>query len=103
MAAVDYFLKVDGIEGESQDHKHKNEIELQSYSWGASQTGTFSTASGGGSGKVQMQDFRFVMKHSKASPKLMLACATGEHIKTALLVCRKAGTQQQEFLKIKFM
>jgi type VI secretion system secreted protein Hcp len=49
-----------------------------------------------------MQDFHFVMKINKASPKLMLACATGEHIKEATLTCRKAGKEQQEFLKIKF-
>ena len=48
-----------------------------------------------------MQDFHFVMKISKASPKLMLACATGEHIGEGTLVCRKAGTEQQEFLTIK--
>ena len=37
MAAVDYFLKIDGIEGESQDSKHKNEIDVQSWNWGAFQ------------------------------------------------------------------
>jgi len=47
-----------------------------------------------------MQDFHFVMKHNKASPKLMLACASGEHIKKATLTCRKAGKEQQEFLKV---
>ena len=29
----------------------------------------------------------------------MLACASGEHIKKAVLTCRKAGKDQQEFLK----
>ena len=33
--AVDYFLKIDGIEGESQDAKHKGEIEVESFGWGA--------------------------------------------------------------------
>ena len=47
-----------------------------------------------------MQDFHFVMKNNKASPKLMLACASGEHIKKATLTCRKAGKEQQEFLKV---
>jgi len=47
-----------------------------------------------------MQDFQFVMKCNTASPKLLKACATGQHIKTALLTCRKAGKDQQEFLKI---
>ena len=49
-----------------------------------------------------MQDFHFVMKVNKASPKLFLACANGEHIPDAVLTCRKAGKEQQEFLKYKF-
>ena len=100
MALVDYFLKVDGVEGESADHKHKNEIQLESFSFGESQGGTMAFGGGGGAGKVQMQDFHFVMKASKASPKLFLACAEGEHIKKGVLVCRKAGKEQQEFLKV---
>ena len=55
-----------------------------------------------GAGKVQMQDFHFVMRVNKASPKLMLACAQGEHIKSAILTCRKAGKEQQEYLKVTF-
>ena len=102
MAAVDYFLKLKGIDGESADGKHKGEIDVESWSWGESQTGTHSLGGGGGAGKVQMQDFHFVMKVNKASPKLMLACASGEHIPEAMLTCRKAGKDQQEFLKIKF-
>lgn len=102
MAVADYFLKVDGVEGESPDHKHKNEIQLESWSWGETQTGTHAFGSGGGAGKVSMQDFHFVMRVNKASPKLMLACATGQHVKEAVLTCRKAGKEQQEFLKVKF-
>jgi type VI secretion system secreted protein Hcp len=102
MALVDYFLKLDGIQGESQDSKHKNEIEIESFSWGANQTGTASHGGGMGAGRVQMQDFNFVKRIDKASPKLMLACANGEHVKSAILVCRKAGKDQQEYLKITF-
>lgn len=102
MAAVDYFLKLDGIEGETHQKGHQNEIEVLSFSWGATQTGTFSGNSGGGAGKVQMQDFHFVMSYNKASPKLMLACANGKHIPKGLLTCRKAGEGQQEFLKVHF-
>jgi type VI secretion system secreted protein Hcp len=100
MALVDYFLKIDGIEGESQDHKQKGSIDLQSFSWGETQTGTHIHGGGGGAGKVSMQDFHFTMHVNKASPKLMLACATGEHIKKAVLTCRKAGKEQHEFYKI---
>lgn len=102
MAAVDYFLKIDGIKGESQDDKHKNEIELESWSWGESNAGSFSASSGGGAGKVVMQDFHFTMKVNTASPKLFQACASGEHIKSAQLTCRKAGLKQQEYLIVKF-
>lgn len=102
MAAVDYFLKLQGVDGESPDHKHKGEIEIESWSWGETQSGTHERGGGGGAGKVQMQDFHFVMKVNKASPKLLQMCATGEHIKEATMTCRKAGKEQQEFLKYKF-
>lgn len=102
MAAVDYFLKIDGIPGESPDAKHKDEIQLESWAWGESQSGTFAAGGGGGAGKVAMQDFQFTMRMNKASPKLMLACAKGDHVKSALLTCRKAGGDQQEYLKIQF-
>ena len=100
MAAVDYFLKIDGIPGESQDSKHKDEIEIQSWSWGETNSGTHAAGGGGGAGKVSMQDFHFVMNANKASAKLLLACASGEHVKKAILTCRKAGKEQQEYLKI---
>ncbi len=100
--AVDYFLKLDGIEGESQDSKHKGEIDLEAWSWGEANAGSHAYGSGGGAGKVDMHDFSFTMRVNKASPKLLLACANGSHVKTALLTCRKAGKDQQEYLKIKF-
>jgi type VI secretion system secreted protein Hcp len=101
MAAVDYFLKLDGIKGESGDAKHKDEIEVESFSWGETNAGTHAQGSGGGAGKVAMQDFHFTMKYCTASPPLMLKCATGEHIKEATLVARKAGGEQQEYLTVK--
>ena len=102
MALVDYFLKIDGIQGESGDQTHKNEIQLESWSFGETQGGTMAFGGGGGAGKVQMQDFHFVMKVNKSTPKLMLACADGQHIKNAILTCRKAGKEQVEFLKWTF-
>jgi type VI secretion system secreted protein Hcp len=100
--AVDFFIKIDGVEGESTDDKHKNEIDVESWNWGATQMGTSARGGGGGAGKVNMQDFNFVMHSNKASPKLMLMCATGDHIKSAKLTCRKAGGEQQEYLTITF-
>jgi type VI secretion system secreted protein Hcp len=102
MAAVDYFLKIDGIEGESQDKTHPKEIQLSSWAWGQSNQGSMGAGGGGGSGKVAMQDFHFTMGVNKATPMLFLACAQGDHIKSAILTCRKAGKEQQEFLKYSF-
>ncbi len=102
MAHVDFFLKIDGIEGESADHKHKGEIDLESWSWGETNSGSSAHGGGGGAGKVAMQDLHFTSKLSKASPKLALACATGHHIKQAVLHARKAGGKQEEYYKITF-
>jgi type VI secretion system secreted protein Hcp len=49
---------------------------------------------------VALGDFHFVKKVDKSSAKLFTSCCTGEHLKKATLVCRKAGKDQQEFLTI---
>ena len=99
--AVDTFLKIEGIKGESTDDKHKGEIDIESFSWGATQSGTMAFGGGAGAGKVQLSDFHFTTKISKASPLLFLSCASGTHIKEATLTSRKAGGSQQEYLIIK--
>src|SRR5262245_50465601 len=101
MAAQDYFLKLDGITGESLDSKHKGEIDVLSFSFGETQSGTHGAGGGGGAGKVQMSDFSFTARTSKASPQLFLSCAQGKHIKEAILTVRKAGKAQQEYIKLK--
>jgi type VI secretion system secreted protein Hcp len=106
--AFDYFLKIDGIEGESTVTNHEHEIDIESFSWGETNAASAAHgAGGGGAGKVSAQDFHFVMRFNKASPKLFLATATGEHLKQALLTARTsattatAGKGQVEFLKWK--
>lgn len=100
MAAINCFLKLDGIDGGSTVAKHKGEIDVDTFSWSESQSGSPTAGAGGGAGKVVMQDFRLVMKISKASPKLMLACATGQHIKSAVLSCEKTGARPLVFFKV---
>src|SRR4029077_7471821 len=100
MAARHHFLKLDDIQGESLDDKHKDEIELESWWWGAEQKGGSAVGGGAGVGKVQMGDFYFTTRTNKATPKLGLACWNGKPIPKVVLTCRKAGEDQQEFLKI---
>jgi type VI secretion system secreted protein Hcp len=103
MAAVDYFLKFDGIQGESKDSKHGQEIQIDSWSFGGSQTGSFAQGGGGGAGKVHMQDFHFSSRVNKATAKVLEHMSKGKHIASAILTCRKAGGDTpQEFLKVTF-
>jgi type VI secretion system secreted protein Hcp len=101
MAQVDYFLKLDGVTGESTDDKHKGEIDLESFSWGVANQGTAGYGGGQGAGKAIAQDLQCTKKTDKASPTLFIACATGQHFKDALVTVRKAGGQQLEYLKYK--
>jgi type VI secretion system secreted protein Hcp len=104
--AVDVFLKLGEIKGESQDSKHKDEIEIESFSFGQAAD---ASEMGQRSGSIDLQDFSFVIPMSKASPALMKICATGEHVAKgtyptpdAQLVVRSVGQTASEFLSIKF-
>ncbi len=100
--AVDMYIKIDGIKGEAQDDKHKGEIDVLAWSWGMSQSGTLHMGGGGGGGKANFQDLSFTKWCDKASPELMLKCASGEHIKDATLFVRKAGGKKPiEYLTYK--
>jgi type VI secretion system secreted protein Hcp len=98
--ASDYFLKLDGIKGESKDFKHKDEIDLISFSWGLLNAGG-GRGGGGGAGKADFEDLHVVSRLSRASPSLFLACASGQHLKSGLLTARKAGGSPLEYLKFK--
>src|SRR4051812_19988946 len=91
---------MDGIEGESADEKHKGEVDVLSIDFGGKQQSVQSLGGGGGSGKVQMHDIGFTTLTSKATPKFIEAMATGKPSSSAVFVGRKAGGDQQEYLKI---
>ena len=99
--AVDMFLKLDGIKGESQDAKHKEEIHVESFSWGLTQTGAGNVSGGSGAGKVNVHDMSITKFVDKATPDLMMCCCNGKHINTGLVTFRKAGEKPLEYIKIK--
>ena len=101
--AVDMFLKLDGIKGESKDAKHKDEIHIESFSWGMNQTGVAGHGGGGGAGKVSVHDISITKYLDKASTALMAACCAGKHIPEGLITVRKAGDKPLEYLKIKLV
>jgi type VI secretion system secreted protein Hcp len=99
--AVDMFIKIDTVDGESRDKVHKKEIDVLAWSWGISNSGSAHTGGGAGAGKCNIQDISFTKWVDSATPKLALACCDGKHFANATLVVRKAGEKPVEYLKIK--
>ena len=91
MASEDFYLKIEGVTGESESVGFENQMQIQSWSFGASNAGSSTLGTGLGTGKVSLQDFHFVIENGKASVQLFLACCKGDHKKEAVLSCRKTG------------
>jgi type VI secretion system secreted protein Hcp len=98
--AADFLLVIEGIKGESSDGKLKDGIEIHSFNWGCANGGSAAVGSGMGAGKVNYTDISFMAPVSKASPELMLHCASGKPIKKAVLHVRKQGGKQEEYYTV---
>lgn len=101
---VDLFIKLTGvkqgwIKGESFDHKHKDEIDVHSYTWGVKNA--YDVATGQATGRRQHSVLKFMMRSQSATPLILACCCTNETLKEVILTCRKAGGQQQEYMKWK--
>jgi len=99
--AVDMFIKIGDVKGESRDNTYKDQIDVLAWSWGMSQSGTTHVGGAGGSGKVNVQDLSFTKYQDLSSTELLIACCNGKHFPEATLVVRKAGENPVEYLKIK--
>src|SRR5262249_28766417 len=98
LAAVDAFLKLDGVDGESTDAQHKDEIVIQSWSFGASNR----QASSGqqNSSRPCLTDITLGKHVDRASPVLLAAATNGKHFQNAVLTVRKAGSKPLEYLLV---
>ena len=99
--AIDTFLKLGDLKGESQVKGMEDQIQVLAWSWGMSQSGTTHHGTGGGAGKVNVQDLSFTHYVDSATPAIMTACCTGKHFPEATLVMRKAGGDPLPYLTIK--
>ena len=99
--AVEAFLKLGDLKGESQIKGFEDQIQILSWSWGLSQSGTTHMGTGGGSGKVNVQDMSLTHYVDTASPNIVGACCQGKHFDEAVLLLRKAGGDEAlEYLTI---
>jgi type VI secretion system secreted protein Hcp len=96
----DIFLKLNGIDGESQDAMHLNEIDISSWTWQITQNSAMLSGSGGGAGKSTVADISLTHEMDRSSPNLAQYCFTGKHITEAILTMRKAGGTPFEFARI---
>jgi type VI secretion system secreted protein Hcp len=99
-AAVDMFLKIEGVDGESTDNQYPDWIEVLAFSEGMSQSGSFSTGAGGGAGKVNVQDLSVTKYLDRSSPFIRQKLAEGAVIPNATLVIRKGGANPLVFFTI---
>jgi type VI secretion system secreted protein Hcp len=99
--AVDMFMKIGDIKGESTDKTHKDTIDVLAWSWGMSNSGTTHMGGGGGAGKVNVQDLSFTKYIDASSNALMKACCEGKHYDEATLTVRKAGGTPLEYIVLK--
>jgi type VI secretion system secreted protein Hcp len=100
--AVDMFLELDGVKGESVDKTHKGKIDILAWAWGIANSGTFHHGSGGGAGKATFNDITITKFVDAASPNIMLFCANGKHFAKGKIIVRKAGENPLEYLTIEF-
>jgi type VI secretion system secreted protein Hcp len=69
--AVDIFLQLDGVAGESKDKVHSKKIVVLSWSWGMANSGSVHVGGGAGSGKANVQDVSLCKYIDSSSPKLI--------------------------------
>lgn len=101
--AVDMFLDLDGVKGESVDKAHKGKIDILGWQWGLANTGTFHHGSGGGAGKATFNDVTITKFIDAASPNIMQYCANGKHFAKGKIIVRKAGGDSAlEYLTLEF-
>ena len=98
--AMDMFMKIAGLKGESVDKTHAGEIDVLAWSWGVSNSGSAHVGGGAGAGKANVQDLSFTKYIDKSTPDLLLSCCNGKHHDDATLIVRKAGEKPLEYLII---
>jgi type VI secretion system secreted protein Hcp len=95
------YMKLEGIPGDVTASGHENEIELLTVQFGVSQTGLREAGGKASARRSSLSTISIIKSLDKASPKLFLACATGQHIDSAVLtLAQPLNGALYEFLKI---
>jgi type VI secretion system secreted protein Hcp len=101
---ADFYVKIDGIKGESTDADHKEWIEVLSFNHGITQpaSATKASAGGGTTARAEHQDYSITKYVDAASPKLYEACSNGKHIKEVTIeLMRASGDKRVKYMEVK--
>jgi|SRR5690554_685101 len=96
----DFYIKIDGIPGESKDSNHEGQIDVLSWGYAVSQSSSANVGGGGGVGKAHFSELVFTHYVDKSTANLIKYCASGKHVPSVELSCCKVGDGQQEYMKI---
>lgn len=107
VAAVDMYLKIEGIEGEASDRAHSAWIDVLSVDWGAKGTpvrATTAVRQGGVErkrpGRVKYGDITLKKGYDASSPKLAEACATGKHIPSVVVEYTTSEADGSRYMRV---
>jgi type VI secretion system secreted protein Hcp len=89
--ASDYYLKIEGVKGESQAVDLAEYIELDSFSFGASNPADIG-GKGLAGGKASLGEFSGSCGIDEASYQIVRNLYKGEHIEKATFIGRKTGS-----------
>ena len=100
--AVHMFMKIDSVQGESEDSTHSQQIEVTGWNWGASQTGSAASGKGAGTGKASVNDLTYTAYVDRSVPTLLNMCLLGTPFNSATLsICKATGGDTLDYLVVK--
>lgn len=100
--AVHMFMKIDSVQGESEDSTHSGQIEVTGWTWGATQTGSASSGKGAGTGKASVNDLTYTAYVDRSVPTLLNMLLLGSPFTSATLsVCKATGGDTLDYLVVK--
>lgn len=101
-AALNAYLKIDSIRGESTDAVHKEEIEVASWSFSTNIEASARPGGGASAAKACLSELVLVKPVDRASPPLLQAAMLGQHLRDATLTVRREGAAKaQDYLVIR--
>jgi len=100
--AIDMFLTIEGISGESQRTGHEGEIEVLGWSFGGSNPSSIGIGGGGGAGKVNLQEISITKYLDASSAEIFQAMCKGEHFPTGKMTAYKGGGDALPYLTMEF-